>query len=699
MKRTTIGIRLLPAVLLASVGLGLTACASMGGGSGEEGVTATDLQKSIRPAVYEVVALKPVDTPETAEKKREQGREDELLPDTLEYEEPLAWDSIDYSVRTDEYMPLGTAFAISERELVTAAHVLPLEYPTLLGELFVRDAHGKIYAIEQITKYANNKDFVVFTLEGAGALPHLEISEEYALDTGVYAVGNAYGEGIVVRDGLLTSISKEPQEGEWEYLRFSAAASPGNSGGPLLDSRGRVIGIVLKKSKNENLNYALPITEMVQAPRDRAIYDRSVRYKLLITERTTELRNFTESYQLPMPVEALREELVDKSKEISVVMLDELKERHREHLFPHGEGARELLRDTTAFHFPHIAGESDDDGMWEAYRPKEVESARLSDTGFIEYGSLGYLTMINFRKPQEVSLESLLEEPEAFGEMLLKGYPLFRFMGEQRSRITSMGAPQEFGSLRDRYGRLWLRYVWQLPFADGAFRLYALPVPDGFKMIGFLAEWGEIATDLKVDGEEYLNYIFLTYSGTLPEWKHFMGLREYLPEPMRRIGMEYSEGAGLRLTADEFEFDYGSEVFEISDESSLSLKYSYVERAEEVRWMPVGFILSEHQNRDAFVSLTRHIRPYPSESQEAHVSWEGLLNREPPFDSRSIKNDGNTYIVGVYGAESEGAEEASDVVYSMAIGLEGLREQEAMSEKLENYRSALEVEHEQGSGE
>jgi serine protease Do len=86
----------------------------------------------------------------------------------------------------------------------------------------------------------------------------------------VLAVGNAFGEGVVIRDGLYTSATDEDQDGRWKWIRFSAAASPGNSGGPLLDGDGKVIGIVIGKSPNENLNYSLPIARVLGGNRREA---------------------------------------------------------------------------------------------------------------------------------------------------------------------------------------------------------------------------------------------------------------------------------------------------------------------------------------------------------------------------------------------------------------------------------------------
>jgi hypothetical protein len=42
------------------------------------------------------------------------------------YEKELDWDLVPYAVRTDDYYSIGTAFAISGTELITAFHVINL---------------------------------------------------------------------------------------------------------------------------------------------------------------------------------------------------------------------------------------------------------------------------------------------------------------------------------------------------------------------------------------------------------------------------------------------------------------------------------------------------------------------------------------------------------------------------------------------
>jgi S1-C subfamily serine protease len=139
---------------------------------------------------------------------------------------------------------------------VSAARVISAGHGSQYGPLCLRNAAGTTYRIDKIIKYSNSEDYVVFSVLAAPVVVPLETRSRPPLNTPVFAVGNALGEGVVVRDGLYTSDTPEELEGRWQWLRFSAAASPGNSGGPLIDRNGKVVGVVVRKSPNENLNFA-----------------------------------------------------------------------------------------------------------------------------------------------------------------------------------------------------------------------------------------------------------------------------------------------------------------------------------------------------------------------------------------------------------------------------------------------------------
>lgn len=180
---------------------------------------------------------------------------EKLQEDPLTYERELPLDRLPYHIRMDKYDSIGTAFLLTDGHFYTAAHVLNIPHTSLLTKYFIRSSDGAVYKIGNVIKFAGDRDFVVFDVEGFDKKNSkgLQIESNPKINSSVFAVGNAQGEGIVMRNGLLTSTTPENRNGAWQWLRFSAAASPGNSGGPLVTPQGKVIGIVAMKNSSETL--------------------------------------------------------------------------------------------------------------------------------------------------------------------------------------------------------------------------------------------------------------------------------------------------------------------------------------------------------------------------------------------------------------------------------------------------------------
>lgn len=290
----------------------------------------------IEAATFEVVEAKPASDP-------------------LSYERALPLDLLPYQERTDKYHSIGTAFAIGDGRYVTAGHVLMAGLGSLWGPPALRDAAGHVYAIDRIEKFALRQDFVVFTLAGQPGTAALAINPGPVPNTAVYAVGNALGTGVVIRDGLYTSDTPEQQDGAWKWLRFSAAASPGNSGGPLLDQAGKVIGVVLMKSANENLNYALPIADVLAAPAGRAEIDRRVPYHFDLFD-TTITNSFKAEFKLPLTLAAFYAKFAALEDAYVDDQLKALLAKEASRTFPQGSGSDRLLYATPdVLEFPALA--------------------------------------------------------------------------------------------------------------------------------------------------------------------------------------------------------------------------------------------------------------------------------------------------------------------------------------------------------
>lgn len=241
--------------------------ASLGCASATAATLAPGVQQKLSSATFEVVLAKPVSDP-------------------LTYEKPLPLELIPYRERMDKFQSIGTAFAIGPNRFVSAAHVISAGNGSQYGPLCLRNAAGTTYRIDKIIKYSNSEDYVVFSVLAAPVVVALETRSRPPLNTPVFAVGNALGEGVVVRDGLYTSDTPEELEGRWQWLRFSAAASPGNSGGPLIDRNGKVVGVVVRKSPNENLNFALAIGQVLDGSQESGLLEARSSYHTMVMKAT-----------------------------------------------------------------------------------------------------------------------------------------------------------------------------------------------------------------------------------------------------------------------------------------------------------------------------------------------------------------------------------------------------------------------------
>jgi serine protease Do len=96
-------------------------------------------------------------------------------------------------------------------------------------------------------------------------LPVAPLGDSDKLEVGqsAIAIGNPLGLDRTVTSGVVSAVNRNPRGIDLtELIQTDAAISPGNSGGPLVDSRGRVIGIntaVLSGAGASGLGFAVPI--------------------------------------------------------------------------------------------------------------------------------------------------------------------------------------------------------------------------------------------------------------------------------------------------------------------------------------------------------------------------------------------------------------------------------------------------------
>jgi serine protease Do len=151
---------------------------------------------------------------------------------------------------------LGTGFVVADGLIATNAHVIGEGRP-----ISVEFADGKKYDAVAVHAYDLKRDLAVLRIDAKGLKP-IPLGDSDKLKDGqdVVVIGNPKGLRHSVVRGVVSGVRE--LDGR-KMVQLAIPVEPGNSGGPAVDSQGRVLGVVtLKSIVTENLAFAGAINEL-----------------------------------------------------------------------------------------------------------------------------------------------------------------------------------------------------------------------------------------------------------------------------------------------------------------------------------------------------------------------------------------------------------------------------------------------------
>ncbi|MBR4544633.1 MAG: trypsin-like peptidase domain-containing protein [Oscillibacter sp.] len=159
----------------------------------------------------------------------------------------------------NESTGLGTGFFIDDRGTVlTNYHVMEAAYSAK-----VTLGNEKKYQVTAVLDYNPDLDLALLETDASGN-EFVSIAEGKP-ETGdkVYAIGSSRGLTGSLSEGIV-SVADQVSE-DVHYIQHTAPISPGNSGGPLLNEYGEVVGVNSMSLKDsQNINFAIRIDQMSQ---------------------------------------------------------------------------------------------------------------------------------------------------------------------------------------------------------------------------------------------------------------------------------------------------------------------------------------------------------------------------------------------------------------------------------------------------
>lgn len=171
----------------------------------------------------------------------------------------LSDSTVEITAANDYQMSTGSGFYIDKKgTVVTNYHVI--EGCT---EVLVTTNDGGTYSVENVMGYDKELDVAILSTTRKNSLP-VEVREELAT-TGekIYTLGSSLGLTGTFSEGIVSTAQRELNDKT--FIQISAPISSGNSGGPLVDSKGKVLGITSAGfDDGQNLNLAIPISVISQ---------------------------------------------------------------------------------------------------------------------------------------------------------------------------------------------------------------------------------------------------------------------------------------------------------------------------------------------------------------------------------------------------------------------------------------------------
>ncbi len=178
----------------------------------------------------------------------------DALPDLVRQIKPSVVSVLTYDAKGQPLIS-GTGFFVRPGEVVTNYHVI---HGARRVEIHTLEGKGRTYAVDGALKIDEEGDLALLKVDlPAERSRPLTLSASLPEDgEKVFVIGNPLRLEGSVSDGIVSAVREVPSVGK--IIQITAPVSHGNSGSPLINMRGQVVGIITVKVTNgQNINLAL----------------------------------------------------------------------------------------------------------------------------------------------------------------------------------------------------------------------------------------------------------------------------------------------------------------------------------------------------------------------------------------------------------------------------------------------------------
>ncbi|HEX8843945.1 MAG TPA: trypsin-like peptidase domain-containing protein [Pyrinomonadaceae bacterium] len=192
----------------------------------------------------------------------------ETLPELIRRVKPAVVAVITYDAKGEVQMT-GSGFFIRPGQVLTNLHVIDGAHH---AEIRTLDGKGKTYPATGLAGVDDEGDLAVLNINlPSDRARSLEIASSLPEEgENIFVIGNPLRLEGSVSNGIVSAVREVPSLGE--IIQITAPISHGNSGSPLFNMKGQVIGVITMKVTNgQNINLALGASRLRQLRAEKSL--------------------------------------------------------------------------------------------------------------------------------------------------------------------------------------------------------------------------------------------------------------------------------------------------------------------------------------------------------------------------------------------------------------------------------------------
>ena len=259
-------------------------------------------------------------------------------------------------------------------------------------------------------------------------------------------------------------------------------------------------------------------------------------------------------------------------------------------------------------------------------------------------------------------------------------------MANKSLRALRVGKPREDTTFIDAWQRPWQLRIWNVPYLNFLLVTMSLPTPDGaVTFLRFSPPFQE--HDHVIDLKAMADFVSVSYHGTLPQWKAFLGESKKLPPAVAGVKLDWDAGKQLHVDTKSIDLVVPNTLQAVDDGNLIALGLNQFDQGGKVVWDITDVqVRRNNADRDR-INIQRHVAPSDNLEDSYKSQWSKLQKREHPFDTVQYMANDDSEINAVAATTSH----SPTVLYTAFVALPGTKDAETMKAKVSQLMSGLTI--------